>query len=49
MFYDKAERTGVLGKKVPLLHQQSQYYRRFIKNHNMQLALDPQVQESSQF
>ena len=35
VFKDEAEKKGMFGKKVPLLHQQSQYYSKYIRNRNV--------------
>lgn len=36
VFKTAAERKGFLGKKVPLLHSQAEYYTKYIKNRNVQ-------------
>ena len=35
IFREQAEKKGLLGKKMPLLHSQAQYYSKYIKNRNL--------------
>ena len=38
IFKTQAEKKGMLGKKVPLLHSQAEYYSKYIKNRNLSAA-----------
>ena len=40
IFKTEAEKKGMLGKKVPLLHSQAEYYSKYIKNRNLSAATD---------
>ena len=35
IFKTEAEKKGMMGKKIPLLHSQAQYYSKYIKNRNL--------------
>ena len=35
VFKEQADKKGLLGKKVPLLHSQAEYYSKYIKNRNV--------------
>ena len=35
IFREEAEKKGFLGKKMPLLHSQAQYYSKYIRNRNL--------------